>query len=120
METVLTVLPDIRKRIMGTRIARSLAGTAISSFGRVISISGRKENNLDEDTYRVAYDDGGSEDLNTLTLFGACWLQPVLSCKGPRRRSMKFLNSVDSNLPFIATSLRRSSLVRKGCAQTQQ
>lgn len=68
----------LRKRIRGKRIARSLAGcepgTPSFCFGKVISIIAGAC--IDDDIYRVAYDDGGVEDLNSLLLFG----MNLLSC----------------------------------------
>jgi hypothetical protein len=82
-------LESTRKKILGQRIARSLAAVSLSlqddpyCFGRVISII--RGQTLDDDLYRVVYEDGGREDLNSLTLFGA------FLCRIVRRSAPQFL-----------------------------
>lgn len=79
-------LDMIRKRILGQRIARSMAcskGLSTLSdsycFGKVISVICGDE--LDDDVYRVYHDDGNSEDLNTLTLFGTWNGKGLICCR---------------------------------------
>ena len=75
------VCEDIRKQILGQRIARTVLVEEKPSttprkdetycFGKIVSV--QRGTDLDDDLYRVSYDDGTSEDLNTLTLFGKYW-----------------------------------------------
>jgi hypothetical protein len=88
------MLQNLRQQqILGCRIARTLAPLSTTTtttnnhhhaaaaapanthpycYGRVISVQkpGDNHHDLDQDLYRVSYEDGGVEDLNTLTLFG--------------------------------------------------
>jgi hypothetical protein len=61
--------------IVGSRLARHWShqrgwGADVYCLGTVIAILARGDEDLDGDLYRVSYDDGGWEDLDTLTLFG--------------------------------------------------
>ena len=116
---------SLRKMILGQRIARSLAGGARSvtgdpyCFGRIISVM-RGGESLDDDLYRVSYEDGGKEDLNTLTLFGK-FLQVLRYlffaeqnglCVSPSLyQTSTYLNHL--SLLFY----RRNSVVLQGCSK---
>lgn len=103
-------LESVRKVILGRRIARSLArggggsgGEAAYCFGRIISVM--RGETLDDDLYRVSYEDGGKEDLNTLTLFGTWAVSHVLGGSAPLARTSNTLCSFLFDISIYADAV---------------